>query len=197
MILARDLASEAITDPGKPIPLLVSAASWRGGAAVEGGLASWLASEVPVLADSMADLIQSQKVILLVDGLDELSAKTLRSGPVEEKQPRRDLIKVLPQSGSLVLASRPREFQEAIADLNISAVFELKPLTDGQVAAFVAEVPGTNQATARRPDARGEHVRQFNRGGRPLGDQTNPLNRRQPRLMQSLSICVPQPRDAK
>lgn len=141
MSLARDLASEAITDPGRPIPLLVSAASWQDGAATEGGLAPWLAREVPMLADSMADLIGSQKMILLVDGLDELPARTLKSGEAEEKRPREGLINALPRSGSLVIASRPHEFQEVLGDLAVSAVFELKQLTDAQVAAFVAEVP--------------------------------------------------------
>jgi hypothetical protein len=141
MILARDLASEAITDPDKPIPLLVSAASWQGDAAAEGSLAAWLAHEVPVLADSMADLIRSQEVILLVDGLDELPTRTLKSEEAEEKEPRKDLIRVLPGSGPLIIASRPREFQEAASDLEISVVFELQPLTDAQVSEFVAEIP--------------------------------------------------------
>jgi hypothetical protein len=141
MSLARDLASEAIMDPVKPIPLLVSAASWPGDPGGEGGLVAWLAGEVPVLAASMADLIRSQMVILLVDGLDELPARTLKSGETEEKHPRKDLITALPRSGSLVVASRPHEFQETAADMNIRAIFELKPLTDNQVANFVAEFP--------------------------------------------------------
>jgi hypothetical protein len=150
MILARDLASEAITDPDKPIPLLVSAASWQSDATEERSLCAWLANEVPVLADSIVDLIRSQKVILLVDGLDELPPRILKSKESEEKQPRKDLIRALPQSGPLVIASRPREFEEAANELEVRTVFELQPLTDAQVSTFVAELP--NVAAVLRQD---------------------------------------------
>lgn len=154
MILARDLASEAITDPDKPIPLLVSAASWKEETAVEGSLAAWLANEVPVLASSMVDLIRSRKVIVLVDGLDELPTRTLKSGEVDERRPRKDLIRALPRSGPLVIASRPQDFQEVSSDLGLSIVFELQPLTDAQVSEFVAEIPNVALVLQRDDELR-------------------------------------------
>ena len=63
MVLARDLASEALTDPHKPLPLLVSAASWKADGTAQPDLISWLAREVPMLADAIPDLIRSRQVI--------------------------------------------------------------------------------------------------------------------------------------
>lgn len=141
MVLARDLASEALTDPDKPLPLLVSAASWKADGTAQPDLISWLAREVPMLADAIPDLIRSRQIILLVDGLDELPLRTSKSEETEQRYPRRELISKLPRSCPLVIASRPHEFQEAAADLEITSVFELQPLTDAQVSAFVAQVP--------------------------------------------------------
>lgn len=141
MALARDLASEAITDPDRPLPLLVSAASWGGGGNSQADLIAWLACEIPSLADAIGDLIRSRQVILLADGLDELPHQTKDSEAAEKRYPRRELISELPRSCPLVVASRPREFQDVSADLGIGKVFELQPLTDGQIAAFTAAVP--------------------------------------------------------
>jgi DNA polymerase III delta prime subunit len=141
MVLARELASEAITDPDKPLPLLVSAASWEAGGTAEAGLISWLAREVPMLAEAIPDLIRARQVMLLVDGLDELPYLISKSEGAEQRYPRRELVRELPRSCPLVIASRPLEFQAAAADLEISRVFELQPLTDAQVSEFVAQVP--------------------------------------------------------
>ena len=141
MALARDLASEAITDPDRPLPLLVSAASWEVGGTARTGLIAWLAREVPPLADAIPELIRSRRVTLLVDGLDELPHRTQEREEAERRYPRKELISELPRSCSLVVASRPYEFQDAAADLGIGKVFELQPLTDAQVAAFIAKVP--------------------------------------------------------
>jgi len=141
MALARDLASEAITDPDRPLPLLVSAASWEADGIAQTGLNEWLAREVPTLADAIPELIRSRQAILLVDGLDELPQRIQESEEAEPRFPREEFISQLPHSCSLVVASRPHEFQDAAAGLRIAKVFELQPLTDTQVAAFIADVP--------------------------------------------------------
>jgi TIR domain/HEAT repeats/NACHT domain len=152
MALARDLASEAITDPDKPLPLLVSAASWQADRETEADLIVWLAHEVPMLADALPDLIRSRQAILLVDGLDELPLRVSRPEEAEQRSPRREFISKLPHSCPLVIASRPHEFQAAAGDLQIRCVFELQPLTDAQVSAFVAQVPAA-AAILRQDDA--------------------------------------------
>jgi DNA polymerase III delta prime subunit len=149
MALARDLASEAITDPDKPLPLLVSAASWDADQALQSGLIPWLAREIPMLADAIPDLIRSKQAFLLVDGLDELPLQILKSGEAEQKYPRKAFISELPRSSPLVIASRPHEFQAAAADLGISKVFELQALTDAQISAFVSHVPAASAILAQ------------------------------------------------
>ena len=156
MVLARELASEAITDPDKPLPLLVSAASWEAGGTAEAGLISWLAREVPVLAEAIPDLIRARQVMLLVDGLDELPYMISKSEGAEQRYPRTELVRELPGACPLVVASRPHEFQAAAADLEISRVFELQPLTDAQVAEFVAQVPAA-AAILNQDDALRDH----------------------------------------
>lgn len=160
MVLARELASEAITDPDRPIPILVSAATWGADGTAEAGLVPWLAREVPMLAEAIPDLIRSQQAMLLVDGLDELPYLTMKSEEDEHKYPRMELVGALPGSCPLVVASRPHEFQAVATDLKIVRVFELQPLTDTQVSTFVAQVPAAAaileqddelRATARTP----------------------------------------------
>jgi len=141
MALARELASEAITDPGKPVPLMVSAAAWGTERTGEAGLVAWLAHEIPMLAGMIPGLISSRQALLLVDGIDELPELTTRLVKDGLYNPRADLLNSLPKSGPLVIASRLQEFREAAENLNITRIFEIQPLTESQVAEFVVKIP--------------------------------------------------------
>lgn len=154
MVLLRELIGEAIDDPDKPLPLYLSAATWGSDGTAEASLISWLAREEHRLAGWIADLIRSQQVILVIDGLDELPHLTFSPEGGERKYPRAELIRELPRSCPLVVASRAHEFQAAAADLGIRTVFELRPLTKLQVSAYVAQIPGAAAILEQDDDLR-------------------------------------------
>ena len=141
LALTRDLLSAALTEPGRPqLPVLVSAATWGAEGRVEAGLLSWLRREVPTLGTILAELIDAGRLLLLIDGLDEVPTKGSRSERTGGSF-RDELVSQLSAVRSVVLASRPSAFEEAYPDLAMRSVFELWPLTDGQIDDFVREIP--------------------------------------------------------
>lgn len=140
LALARDLASAALTEPGRPLPVLVSAATWGAEGRVESGLASWLCREVPVLRTVVEELNDADRLVLLVDGLDEVPTKRNRSERTDGSF-RHELVSQLSTVRSVVVAGRPGAFEDAYPDLAMRSVFELWPLTDRQIDEFVREIP--------------------------------------------------------
>ncbi len=139
MALGRDLASEALLEEEEPIPLLVSAATWKGDVACD--LQGWLAAEVPFLADEIVNLIEANRTAILVDGLDEVPALVVDQAGGRKYTPRADLIAALPTTAPLVVTLRAREYEEFAAQLGIRSVLELLPLTNAEVEAYAASVP--------------------------------------------------------
>ncbi len=72
--LLRDLLAEARTDPAAPIPVVVNLSSW---AIRRHPLAEWLAQEIAerfqIAQRHPATWVQQERLILLLDGLDEVA----------------------------------------------------------------------------------------------------------------------------
>jgi hypothetical protein len=141
LALTRDLLSGALTEPGRShFPVLVSAATWGAEGRVETDLLSWLQREVPTLASDLPELIATGRLLLLIDGLDEVPTERGRSvrtgGSV-----RAGLVAQLSAVPSVVVASRPSAFESAYPGLGMRCVLELRPLTDGQIDEYLSDVP--------------------------------------------------------
>jgi len=66
--LAADLARRAQADPQAPLPLLVSLGDWRG----DETLGEWLAERVPEIGPVARALSEADRLVLLLDGLNEV-----------------------------------------------------------------------------------------------------------------------------
>lgn len=137
-VLARDLAVAALSDREAALPILISAASWpaRDHPAVE----RWVLDEVPLLRDRLRQLTETGRFVLLLDGLDEVPARTEGPGHAPEN-PRADLISGLSVVPQLVVACRTDQYESIAQNLAISDVFVLDELSEQAVLWYASAVP--------------------------------------------------------
>ncbi|WP_431912092.1 NACHT domain-containing protein [Micromonospora carbonacea] len=122
---------------GHPVPVLLSLASWQ--PRIE-HLATWLERqlllEYPHLSvETVRGLVQDQRVLPVLDGLDELSA-------AEQPTALRALNSALAAGGPLVLTCRTGDYAKAIrsaAVLRSAAVVRAEPLAAEAVSAYLLE----------------------------------------------------------
>ena len=125
------------TQQGNAVPVLLSLASWRPRTE---HLATWLerqlCREYPFLDTATArTLIGAQRVLPVLDGLDELPAP-------DRPEALRALNSALGAGGSLVLTCRTSDYAEALASASVlrgAAVVQAEPLTAEAVADHLLE----------------------------------------------------------
>ncbi|GAA2279130.1 MULTISPECIES: NACHT domain-containing protein [Kitasatospora] len=120
---------------GAPVPVLLSLASWQPGKEdLEVWLERQLLREYPHLdGDTASSLITYQRILPVLDGLDELPAAD-HSIALEK------INEVLGQGGPLILTCRTDDYREAIGHtevLRAAAVVEPVPLTAQEVADYL------------------------------------------------------------
>lgn len=154
LALTRDLASAALAEPDRPLPVLIPAATW--GVAepdqipvqestpretVRGtSLREWIRRQVPALPGT----VDEADLVLLVDGLDEVPRRTGDTDAHDDAF-RDAFVAQLASAGSMVVSSRPAAFEDANEELGLRMVFELQPLSDGQIDDFVRGLPGVER----------------------------------------------------
>lgn len=127
--------------PGDPVPVLIPAASMTPKEMVKNWLERTLADRYPSLRDARAygpgairDLIAQQRVIPVIDGLDELA-------PVPRGQLLGALSRALGRRQSLILTCRPAEYHEAVEAcghiLPGGAIVALQPVAAEDAAMFL------------------------------------------------------------
>lgn len=81
--LAADLATRALADRAAPLPLLVSLGDWTG----EESFADFLAGGLPGIGDTLRQLSRAGRLILLLDGLNEMptSQRAAKSSDVRQQ----------------------------------------------------------------------------------------------------------------
>ncbi|RFU37165.1 NACHT domain-containing protein [Actinomadura logoneensis] len=154
-VFATALAARfADAEPDGPVPVVVPLAGW---VPARERLLAWAARRVaaahPELGRSVADarlvasgLLRARRVLLVLDGLDEIPAKA-RATALEE----------LNRPGSarlpMVLTSRPQEYADAVRDAGVlpadAAVVELRPLVTGQITASLPLADASPDPDAR------------------------------------------------
>ena len=161
------LLDRRAADGAEPVPVLLSAGSWNPSAAsLRAWAAGQLADDYPVLAQRdvqgvtfAARLLDTRRIMLVLDGLDEISARL-------QPEAIRQINAGLGKGDWFMLTSRPDEYAAAVAAsdvLTAGAVIQLRDLTAEDVAAYLPltarkERPGTTRtkwhpavARLRRP----------------------------------------------
>ncbi len=143
--LARGLIARAREDVTQPIPMVLNLASWT----EKFSLADWLAQELnnlySVPRKTAPDWVKGDKLLLLLDGLDEVRQES-RAKCVEAINAFRK------EHGltSLAVCSRSQDYADLKAKLSFEGAIEVQPLTQGQITEFFNqfgnELAGIKQA---------------------------------------------------
>jgi DNA polymerase III delta prime subunit len=129
--LARQLIQHAREDITYPIPMVFNLASWT----EKLSLADWLAQELnnlySVPRKTAPDWVKGNKLLLLLDGLDEVRRES-RAKCVEAINAFRK------EHGmtSLAVCSRSQDYADLNANLSFEGAIEVQPLTQEQIYKF-------------------------------------------------------------
>jgi len=129
--LARQLIAHAREDVTQPIPMVFNLASWT----EKLTLADWLAQELnnlySVPRKTAPDWVKGNKLLLLLDGLDEVRQDS-RAKCVEAINAFRK------EHGltSLAVCSRSQDYADLKAKLSFEGAIEVQPLTQKQITEF-------------------------------------------------------------
>lgn len=143
--LARQLIQHAREDVTYPIPMVFNLASWN----EKLTLADWLAQELnnlySVPRKTAPDWVKGNKLLLLLDGLDEVQQES-RAKCVDAINAFRK------EHGltSLAVCSRSQDYADLNAKLSFEGAIEVQPLTQEQITEFFnrfgKEMAGIKQA---------------------------------------------------
>ncbi len=144
--LAADLAKRALADSAAPLPLLVSLGDWTGTEPFE----TFLANRLPGVGDAVVPLSRAARLILLLDGLNELPT-TKRAEKVEQIRKR---IATLDENTPVFVSCRSDDYQDDL-ELGLDTL-SLQPLTPRRVRGILRQ--WLCRTDTRRGEARAEHL---------------------------------------
>ena len=129
--LARQLIERARQDQTEPIPVVFNLASWK----EKQPLADWLAEQLNIVyyvPNKIAPLwIESNKMLLLLDGLDEVKqhSRSICVEAINQFRKEHGLT-------SLLVCSRIEEYSAIGDKLSLEAAITLQPLTSNQINSY-------------------------------------------------------------
>lgn len=155
LVAAREAANAWLEDQSRRLPVFCRAADWL--ATKDEPLLEWLDRSSPLLQRSDLDkALQSGRITLFIDGLDELGAQ-IRLGEEPKSKlvdPRSELMRKLPPHASVLATARSDAF-DALKDLVGFDFVEMESISDEQIALYVAQVPNLAELLASDPGIRG------------------------------------------
>ena len=132
--LARDLIARAESDPSQPLPVVVNLSTWN---KPRESLFDWLVDEIrdkyKIPAKFTHTWLEDNRLLLLLDGLDEVNAVN-RSACVEAIN---SFVRDYGLPG-VVVTSRLEEYSQLSVRLELHGAILLKPLTDTQISTYLA-----------------------------------------------------------
>ncbi|MBD2459079.1 NACHT domain-containing protein [Nostoc sp. FACHB-87] len=135
--LAQALVSRAEEQPDYPVPVLFNLSSWKDD---RHSLCDWLVAELKskygVSAKLGKEWIDSQKLLLLLDGLDELESVWQESSIIAINE----FIQGECRPEFIVVCSRTEEYTSYKTRLQLNGTVCLQPLTTNQIYTYLVEV---------------------------------------------------------
>jgi DNA polymerase III delta prime subunit len=149
--LANTLLERAKRDPQHPIPVVFNLSSWS---ERRTALTTWLAEELNskygVPRQVAQEWVKTNKLLLLLDGLDEVTEKWRLACAEAINVYRKDHGLV-----SLAVCSRSDDYEMLPTRLDLQGAVEVQPLSDEQIADFLSQtnpqVEELRQALAQDP----------------------------------------------
>lgn len=137
---AREAASARLSDPRRPLPVLLPATTWN--AQEQTPVAQWIAAQIPALSrDEAARLLDEGRLLLLIDGLDELGSEREDETTKERYDPRARLLALLPARGGVIVTCRVKDYGEIGQKARLNGAVVLQALDDAQMQAYLNDMP--------------------------------------------------------
>jgi hypothetical protein len=134
LALARDAVTRAEQDPTAPVPVVLNLSSWS---QAQPPIADWVAGELALRYQIPREMgrrwLDEGRLALLLDGLDEVGPEHIGTCIAALNRFREDH-GLLP----IGICSRKEDYRAAAAPLRLSGAVELLPLTDDQIATYLA-----------------------------------------------------------
>jgi len=151
LVAAREAANTWLEGGSERLPVFCRAADWN--ALDDESVLAWMDRSTPLLpTEVLEQLLTAGRVALFVDGLDELPALITRP-PRTVVNPRQALLDRLPQDISILITSRPGALHDIGMPVGYEP-FDLEPISDIQIAAYLSASPGLAELIGRSPDLR-------------------------------------------
>lgn len=146
LVLCRELLDRIGNDSRSAVPAVLSLSSWNEGHA---HFANWVTGELHAryqLRRSIGrDWLSRNRLVLLFDGLDEVSAASRAACAAELDSFTRDF-----GLAGIVVSCRQREYLELPVRLGLGGVVVLAPLSDAQIDHYLSGLPQRGAAVRRR-----------------------------------------------
>jgi hypothetical protein len=97
MVYARESLIRYIENPGQPLPVVAALSDWDGSPSI----VQWLAQVSNLDADRLFAKVKEDQVLLLLDGLDDLSVSLITDSAGQLKNARLEFMRLLNQFASL------------------------------------------------------------------------------------------------
>jgi HEAT repeat protein len=144
LAFAREKVNDRLVNPAALLPILTRLASWDG----NHSLSEWLAGESGLPANAIEEEIAERRVLLILDGLDEMPAE-YRDPDKPDADPRDlrlECLDMLKSVASAALVScRVRDYDDIVAKggerIALNGAVTLQPLTDDQIRAYLTDQP--------------------------------------------------------
>ncbi|WP_420627316.1 NACHT domain-containing protein [Candidatus Leptofilum sp.] len=141
--LAQELIYVANQDPSEPIPVILNLASWREKDTLFDWVVEELSNKYQIPRDLSTAWLKQNKLLLLLDGLDEVSdqARTACIHTINQFRSEHGLT-------NLVVSSRTHEYQSCGVQLKLGGAILLQALNEAQIDEYLATF-GNNLASLR------------------------------------------------
>ncbi|GAA0965523.1 NACHT domain-containing protein [Actinocorallia libanotica] len=159
--LILGLLDPQVRKPEDPVPVRVSAATWDPQIPVQEWLAAQLASAFPMAPATARRLVETGRILPVIDGLDEMDAETAPGRPLGYDSAASQAIRALNtyqqsrERPRLVLTCRTGQYDDLIANrvwAHDTARINLQPVEAAQAARFIrTAVTGTHDVNRWRP----------------------------------------------
>jgi TIR domain/HEAT repeats/NACHT domain/PBS lyase HEAT-like repeat len=137
---ARELVLRRLASRGELLPLLAQIPTWN--SEEHHDLSSWLGGAVHGLDEAaLAEEVQSHRVVLLLDGLDELGASRIDPETRKVYDPRERFLSLVPPDLSQVITCRSSDYRSMSRRLELNGAVVLQPLQDHQIERYLAHQP--------------------------------------------------------
>ncbi|MBN1564658.1 MAG: HEAT repeat domain-containing protein [Anaerolineae bacterium] len=151
---ARDRVVARLDDPSLPLPVLAPIVGWD--AEKQTPIVDWLAESVPALGrDTLVQHIEAGRVLLMLDGLDELGGErvimekdpeTGQERVKERYDPRKRFIDAIGKihespKNAAAITCRVKDYTAIGEKLPLDGAITLQPLDDEQMRDYLREMP--------------------------------------------------------